>query len=128
MFAVGLALGARTTELGLVKVDQFKEEIVNGKSELVYYPKVGSRCGESKNHRGGIKYVKYKPRRIPIHDIMLLNGKLNVYKLVQEYFAVRRRANLGHDRFFWIIIKVARMMFILSSKRSQSAETQCPRF
>ena len=100
MFAVGLALGARTTELWLVRVDQFKEEIVKSKSAFVYYPKVGSRCGESKNHSGGIKYVKYKPRRIPIHDVTLLNGKLNVFHLIQNYFAVRRLRNLGKDRFF----------------------------
>ena len=82
------------------KVDQFKEEIVNGKSALVYFAQHSSRCCELKNHCGGINYTKCKPRIIPINQITILSGKLNVYQLVQSYFAVPRSCNLRPDRIF----------------------------
>ncbi len=100
IFAVGLAIGAHTTELWGLRVDQFAEEQVNGKDALMYHPKVGSRDGESKNHKGEIKYVKYRPQRIPIHEITFLNGKINIYKLLASYFAARKTAKNFHPRLF----------------------------
>ncbi len=52
----------------------------------------------SKGTIGGglIIYFKYKPRRILIHDLMLLDGKLNVYQLVHDYAQERKDGNLLH--------------------------------
>lgn len=89
VFSVCLASGARTTELRLIEKEQFKHEVVNYKAALMNYPKVGSRSGESKNHHCGIKYVKYKPCKIPVHNIALVKRKLNFYELMQTYFEAR---------------------------------------
>ena len=40
VFYVGLALGTRITELRLIEMEQFKDELVNGNAALMYYPKV----------------------------------------------------------------------------------------
>ena len=69
IFGVGLAIGARPTELCMMKVSQFKREEVNGKAGLVYYPKIDSELGESKNAKGGVHAIKYYVRNIPINDI-----------------------------------------------------------
>ena len=45
IFAVGLALGSRPTELWLLDVAQFKREKVNVRDCFVFYPKVGSNIG-----------------------------------------------------------------------------------
>ncbi len=58
------------------------------------------RDGESKNHKCWIKYVKFRPRRIPIHDITLPTGKLNIYKLLASYFAAHKAAKIFHHRLF----------------------------
>ena len=72
IFSVGLALGTRPTELWRLDVAQFVHETVNGKESLVFYPKVGSALGESKNAQGGIRAVRYRNRFIPIHDVTFL--------------------------------------------------------
>ena len=100
IFSVGLAIGARTTELWMLEVSQFKLEVIDSKEAYVYYPKVGSSSGESKNHKGGMKYVSYRPRAIPIVDIELLGGRLNIFRLLREYFNAREKKNLAHERLF----------------------------
>ena len=100
VIAAGLAIGARTTELLMLKVSQFQREILNNKNALAYYPKVGSRVGESKNHEGGIAYVNYRRRVIPIHDIDLLDGESNIYQLINEYMSASEEANISPERFF----------------------------
>ena len=43
MFAVRIAIGARTTKLWMLSVEEFKYKSVYGKRALIYYPKVDSR-------------------------------------------------------------------------------------
>ena len=54
LFAVGSAIGARPTELWLLNQYQFKEEIVEGRKAVLYYPELGSALGDSKNSISGI--------------------------------------------------------------------------
>ena len=84
VFRVGLAIGARTTELWQLSLSQLNSKSVNGKSAFVYNHKVGSKTGESKNHQGGIWYINLSTRRIPIRNIDLMHGRLNVFKLIEE--------------------------------------------
>ena len=100
LLAVGLAIGARTTELRMLCVEQFKYENFKGVRALVSYPEVDSRKGESKNHCGGLKFAAYRPRRIPKLIVPLLNGTQNVFSLIHEYFEARKRQNLAHDPLF----------------------------
>lgn len=100
IFGVGLSLGARPTELWGIEMRQIRKEKVNGTDAFVYYPKVGSLTGESKNRRGGINALKYRDYGILIHDIDLLGGRLNVYKLVDQYLHARKTAAIDHPRFF----------------------------
>lgn len=100
IFAVGLSLGARPTELWGIEMQQLKSENVHGRNAFVYYPKVGSLTGESKNRRGGINAARYRDQGIPIHDIDFLGGSLNVYKLIEQYKSARKVAGIDHNRFF----------------------------
>lgn len=76
---------------------------MNGRRAIVTYPKVGSRRGEPKNHKSGMKYVNYvnyRARRIPARGIDPLKGKLNVVGLILEYIEARKEGNSSHARFF----------------------------
>ena len=64
------------------------------------YPKIGSRPRESKNHNGSIKYASNRARKIRIHDIDVLSGKHNVFRLIHEYFKARKEENLSYILFF----------------------------
>lgn len=100
IFAVGLAIGTRPTELWRLELRQFKQEVVDGKPGLVYYPVVGSSAGASKNAKGGIKAVNYRTRMIPIHDVAFFDGSLNVYRLIVGFLAARSEAGITCPRFF----------------------------
>ena len=76
VFAIGLALGGRPTELCYMDASQFKLEKFNGKDSWVYYPKIISGIGESKNAKVGIRAVSYRNRHIPIHDVTFLAAHL----------------------------------------------------
>ena len=54
VFAVGLGLGIRTSELHGLLVRELKRETFNGINAWVFYPEIGSVEGKSKNRRGGI--------------------------------------------------------------------------
>ena len=84
IFPVGLAIEARTAELWILKIDQFKCEKANGRPRIVCYPKVGSRRGELKNLKGCMKCLSYRAQRIHIHDIDLLSGKPSVFRLIHN--------------------------------------------
>lgn len=100
IFAVGLAIGARPTELCLLWMDQFTHEDRDGQKSWVYTPKVESSKGESKNAKGGVKAVRYRKRAVPIHDASFFGGTLNIYTLMCEYFSARAAAGITNPRFF----------------------------
>ena len=98
--ALGLALGCRPNELVLINTCQFKKENVNGKPSWVFYPKIGSSKGESKNAKVGVRAVSYRTHAIPIHNISFFNGTLNIYSLIDDYFQARKEGGITSDRFF----------------------------
>ena len=62
VFAVGIGLDIRTSELHGLKVTELKQEDVDGSRAYVYYPPVGTVDGKSKNRPGGIKAIKKRAR------------------------------------------------------------------
>ena len=100
IFGVGLVIGTRPTELWLLDVSQFKFENVNGKAAIVYYPKMGSNLGESKNRRGGVQAVRYQTTTVPIHNVSFFDNTLNIYQLTTEYLNMRKAAGITCTRFF----------------------------
>ena len=82
IFALGLAVGCRSTELVRINNCQWNKENVNGKPSWVFYPNIGSSKGESKNAKGGVRAVTYRTQVIPIHNISFLYGTLNIYSLI----------------------------------------------
>lgn len=61
---------------------------------------MGSRTGESKNRRSGVRALKHRQYGTPIHVLDLLDGTLNVYNLIETYIEARRAAGIDHSRFF----------------------------
>ena len=100
IFALGLVFDCRPTELVRINNYQVKKEIINGKPSWVFYPKIGSSKGESKNAKGGVRAVTYLTHVIPIHNISFFNGNLNIYSLIDDYFQVRKESRITSDRFF----------------------------
>ncbi len=86
---IGIGLGVRPTASYNLLVNQFKKERINRADGIVFYPKVGSLDGESKNLKGGINAVRYPTRCILMHDVEFFNGTLNIYCLILDYFAAR---------------------------------------
>ena len=81
-------------------MSQFKFENVNGKAAIVYYPRMGSNLGESKNRRGGVEAVRYQTCTVPIHNVTFFDNTLNIYKLITEYLNMRKGAGITCTRFF----------------------------
>ena len=100
LFIVGLSIGARTSELHMLKCTQFKRDKVDGNDVLVYHPVIGSTLGTSKNRRGGIRAAKEVPQRIPIFNASLCGGRLNAYAFITQYLQHRADAGISSDRFF----------------------------
>ena len=78
-----------------MEVTQFMREKVEGKNCFMYYLKIGSTLGESKSAKGGVCAIKYRVRSVPIHDISFLEGTLNVYELIDQYFRARSVAGIA---------------------------------
>ena len=78
MFAVGLGLGIRTSELHSLLVRELNRETLNVINAWVFYPEIGSVAGKSKNRRGGIKAIKNKQQASTIYDMDILDDTLNV--------------------------------------------------
>lgn len=95
-----MATGVRTTELCNLDLDQFKHEKVLGKDAVVFYPKVQSTLGESKNKKGGVQAVRYRSNCVPVRNISFFGGTLNVYRLIMRYIVARRIAKITVPRFF----------------------------
>lgn len=100
MFAVGLGLGIRTGELCMQTMSELKKEVVHKKEAYVYYPPIGNVNGKSKNRRGGLKALNHRSKSVPIHNVDLMDGLPNIYKVIDDYVLMRNRANIYHERFF----------------------------
>ena len=57
------------------------------------YPKIGSSIRESKNAKVGIRYVQYRMRSIPIHNVSFFQGTLNIFLLL-KYFRGREHGGI----------------------------------
>lgn len=100
IFVFGLATGVRPTELYILDLSQFKHEKVHGKDALVFYPKVGSQVGESKNKKGGLEAVRYRSTCVLIRNLSFFFGTLNLYQLIIRYIVARRIGKFTCTRFF----------------------------
>ena len=101
VFPIGLLIGARTTELWILEVSQFRCECIDCKPSYVYYQKL-DRAKKSRNHRG-VKYVNHRPRSIPIANIPMLSGKLNVLQLFKSYFQAREKCNVADNQILLVV-------------------------
>ena len=75
---------------------------MNENRSFVYYPPVCAINGKSKNRPGSIKAVEHRSKCIPIYDIKLMNGMLNIHKIIDECIAFREAAVLDNPRYFWV--------------------------
>lgn len=101
----GLLLGLRPTALSQVVLDQFELTERDGKPIFIYEERIGGRDGTSKTKQGGIKYIKRSPLRIPIHNMELVDGLLNPFSLVVDYFNIRLQMGPFSNRFFLQLAK-----------------------
>lgn len=98
VFALGFSLGARTTALWLLTTDHFKKQHVRGKAAWVYTGKIVGYDGTAKGAGGGVRAIKRLPLVIPIYDVALLDGTLNVYEVIDTYMRYRLQLPISTNR------------------------------
>lgn len=72
------------TEFYILQTTQFSKNILNGKGAFIITSKMNALDGTFKTTKGGILQVKETPNEIPIFDLWVLDGKVNVCKVVEK--------------------------------------------
>lgn len=73
---------------------QFKYTNTNGEPTITFTATIGSQQGSSKNCVNGLANLKRPPVIITFFDELLLDGRINMYKIIDDYLQLRKDCTL----------------------------------
>ena len=71
---------------------------MSGKKAWVYTGKFVSDNGAAEGSYGGKRAIKAVPLVVPIHDVAVLTGSLDVFEILESYMQVRQSPNISTNR------------------------------
>lgn len=98
ILAMAICLGIRPTAMHDLTLGQFTDIQVEEETVITYTERIGSTTGSSKGKKGGIKYIKRQPVRIPIWNRLLLDKRINLFSMIKHYMSIR--PEVESDKFF----------------------------
>ena len=105
IFAIGICVGLRPSEMVHMTKDQFKKENINVKIAYTSTEKDGCYAGSSKTNKSEFKAVSQKPVIIPIFDRPVLNESVYILEILEKYMCVREALGYFSDRFSQYVIR-----------------------
>lgn len=88
-----------------MKFLQFTIEDRGGPPIFMFTERIGERNGSCKTKQGGIKFIKRALVRIPIHNVEMLDGLINPFALLADYFKLRWEIGAFSNRFLQLYNK-----------------------
>lgn len=70
-------------------LDQFTEDTIDGHKVYIFTKRIGSRSEGSKTKQGGIKFIAYEPVHMPLFDVTLVGGRVNLYQMYKKILEIR---------------------------------------
>lgn len=106
IFHIALSTAMRASEMLHLRLSQLSFINQKGQDVLMIVGTIGSKKGASKNAPGGISAIKQRPKEICIWNKWQMDGKINIYEDIKQYYDLRNKMVLkgeNHDRFFTAI-------------------------